>query len=1148
MSNIDLSLLPDFIVEAEEHLEELEALLLKLVQQPDDLELLNDIFRPIHTIKGGAQYIGLEKISQLSHRLEDLLDLLRNGNLPSNNEIVEVLISAADRINHLVKELEATQHEESEVDDLLQRLGEWVDEDGGTAVERVTEAPSAATEPSTSDSAYASGEDRELYEIFEQHLQDNYEGLAAQLQQLAAGEDVIAALQQSLNLLGQMRSSANYMDYVDLVQRYQIWMGELENLLQQAQGGEPLMLDGLLRNMQELADLFPVLGSIELPSADTLIGAVGEAGDISDAVARAFAQGSAPETESAATEVEEQRLADTEPAEEAGNIDFSLLDDYIIEAEEHLDEMEALLLQLVAQPSNLDLLNDIFRTVHSIKGSAQYIGLSKISRLTHVQEDLLDLLRSGEIESDSTLVDLLIAARDRILRINGELKQSQREQSEVDDLVELLNSVLNKAQPAATAPMEEETAETSREPVITPYQEEDDQELFSIFLDHMQEQHDGIVALLNALDSGADRVETLDSCEELVEKLSSSANYMDYVDLVQRYKVWLNEIDKTRDELRLGAEASIAFMQQNLSELRALFPQLQLAAAAQQPEPESESESSFKVVVNEPVAGGLEDTLAKKTGGERAAPVQALPSLDEQLFDSLSGALERSLPQGSDNQEYDTLNKIFDELVSGGTRGVEKAVPSAVAPAKTPLPAEAPAARADSKAKRESAESKVKKSVRVDAEKIDTLMNQVGELVVDRSYFFQLMTEMRNLQRHLKDTLGLEQKEVKLLRTFTYRLGEAIASLGRTSNDLQEGVMKMRMLPISQIFNRYPRLVHDLTRNSEKSVNLVVKGEDTELDRMIVEELSDPLIHIIRNAVDHGLETVAERRAEGKSDEGTLVLEAYQESNHIVIEVTDDGKGIDPQRVRQKAIAKGLYSADELERFTNDEIIGLIMTAGFSTADKITGTSGRGVGMDVVKKNIEKLNGTLEIDSKVGVGTQMRLKIPLTLAIIHALMVRVSKDLFTIPLANVDETVRIFKDETSTVEGVEVIHLRGETLPIFRLSTLFGENGATQQDKSFVVIVSVGGQRTGFVVDELLGQEEVVIKPLADYVQDKSGFSGATIIGDGRISLILDVYEMVRMTANKQARKQKQQTELLKSKIRRANQVAKPATVEDAAH
>jgi two-component system chemotaxis sensor kinase CheA len=547
-------------------------------------------------------------------------------------------------------------------------------------------------------------------------------------------------------------------------------------------------------------------------------------------------------------------------------------------------------------------------------------------------------------------------------------------------------------------------------------------------------------------------------------------------------------------------------------------------------------------VVNEPVVGGLQDTLAKKETDERAAAVQGETVFNEQLFNNLAGALDRSMPVAS-SDEYDTLNKIFDELVSGEP-GAD--VKPALAASKAVPKAKAPTPVREVK-KKEPTETKIKKSVRVDADKIDILMNQVGELVVDRSYFFQLMTEMRNLQRHLKDTMGLEQKEVKMLRTFSYRLGEAIASLGRTSNDLQEGVMKMRMLPISQIFNRYPRLVHDLTRNSDKKVNLVVKGEETELDRMIVEELSDPLIHIIRNAVDHGIETVPDRQQKGKDVEGTLVLEAYQESNHIVIEVTDDGKGIDPEKVRQKAIEKGLYSEEELERFSNDDLIALILTAGFSTADKITGTSGRGVGMDVVKKNIEKLNGTLEIDSRVGVGTQMRLKIPLTLAIIHALMVRVSDDLFTIPLANVDETVRIFKSETSTVEGVEVIHLRGETLPIFRLSTLFGEKREEEGDKSFVVIVSVGGQRTGFVVDELLGQEEVVIKPLADYVQDKSGFSGATIIGDGRISLILDTYEMVRMTASKQAKKQQEQTEYLKSKIRRKGLSADTAVIEDAA-
>jgi two-component system chemotaxis sensor kinase CheA len=584
-------------------------------------------------------------------------------------------------------------------------------------------------------------------------------------------------------------------------------------------------------------------------------------------------------------------------------------------------------------------------------------------------------------------------------------------------------------------------------------------------------------------------------------------------------------VEQMITSLTRGELPEFDFMDRNLSELREIFPQLTDVAAA--PALVGD-ESQVKVVINEPVAGGLEDTLFKKESGARSASVESDETSGE-LYNNLANALDASLNLGSDADDYQNLQQIFEELVSKGADqapGLQKARGEAI---KQPEGA-APVAKAK---KTPQMESKVKKSVRVDADKIDTLMNQVGELVVDRSYFFQLFNEMRNLQRHLKETLGLEQKEVKLIRTFTYRLSEAIAALGRTSNELQEGVMKMRMLPISQIFNRYPRLVHDLTRNSDKQVNLIVKGEDTELDRMIVEELSDPLIHIIRNAVDHGIESTQERLKIGKPEKGTLILEAYQESNHIVIEVTDDGCGIDPEKIRKKALEKGLFTYDELERFNSDELIPLILTAGFSTADKVTGTSGRGVGMDVVKKNIEKLNGTLEIDSKHGIGTQMRLKIPLTLAIIHALMVRVSDDLFTIPLANVDETVRIFEDDTSIVEGVEVIHLRGQTLPIFRLSTLFDEKNTSKSDKSFVVIVSVGGQRTGFVVDELLGQEEVVIKPLADYVQEKSGFSGATIIGDGRISLILDVYELVRMTANKQAKKHKEQIETLKSKIRR---------------
>jgi len=403
-------------------------------------------------------------------------------------------------------------------------------------------------------------------------------------------------------------------------------------------------------------------------------------------------------------------------------------------------------------------------------------------------------------------------------------------------------------------------------------------------------------------------------------------------------------------------------------------------------------------------------------------------------------------------------------------------------------------------------------------------MNQVGELVVDRSYFFQLFNEMRDLQAYLKDTVGLEQKDMKPVRSYLFSLSEAIASLNRTSNDLQEGVMKIRMLPISQLFNRYPRLVHDLTRKSAKLVDLKVLGEETELDKMVVEELSDPLVHIIRNAIDHGIESPAERKAAGKPETGTVLLEAYQESNHIVIEITDDGRGIDTGKVRQKALDRGLHSEAELDRMSEQDLIWLVMAAGFSTAATISDTSGRGVGMDVVKKNIEKLNGVIEINSTPGQQTQIRLKIPLTLAIIAALQVQVGKSLFTIPLANVEETLKIHADETTLIEGTEVIHLREQTLPIFRLSTLFNVETSQATDEFFVVVANAGSKKIGLVVDELVGQSEVVIKPLVDYLQEKSGFSGATILGDGSISLILDVYELLNLTSRRQVLRNKRQS------------------------
>ena len=776
-------------------------------------------------------------------------------------------------------------------------------------------------------------------------------------------------------------------------------------------------------------------------------------------------------------------------------LDPSLINDFVAEAGEHLEEIESTLLRLADDPANQDLFNTIFRPVHTIKGASQFMGLTRIAALSHKLEDLLDLLRQGKKSSSPGIVETLIVARDRVAMLVADLANSQTEETPVDDLIALLEQIIEGREETEETMESWEAlemdpiAETSdRSPMFPPereietYEEEYDKELFAIFLQQLQEKLDFLGTQTSMLSTATDKLEILEQCLNCINSLSSSANYMGYQALALIYEQWCDEILAAQQLVALDQEVSMDFMETYMGRVIKLFPQY-----------------------GDRLLHGDESLVAPSSVGGGDAPE----------------IVEESLPKDrSDGEELPA--KLTETLASSTRTGLDQAEPVIAKQQAEPATDAGLAGEAENEPQKTdlsqgTGERVLKKSVRVDAHKIDMLMNQVGELIVDRSYFFQLFNEMRNLQQHLKVNAGLDPKEMKLLRAFTYRLGEAIVSLSRTSNELQEGVMKVRMLPIAQLFNRYPRLIHDLTRSTTKQVQLEIRGEETELDRMIIEEISDPLIHLIRNAVDHGFETVAERKRSGKPPTGTLLLEAYHESNHIVIEITDDGRGMDPELIKSKALEKRLLSKEELERMGSRELLRLIMTPGFSTASEVTNTSGRGVGMDVVKKNIEKLNGMIDIESTLGLQTRIRLKIPLTLAIIAALMVRVGDNLFTVPLANVEETLRIFSKEITTVEGTEVIHLRGRTTPIFRLSVLFNIPSSYQEsDKFFVVIVNAGLRKIGLVVDELLGQEEVVIKPLVDYLQEKSGLSGATIIGDGRVSLILDVYELANIAMSRQ--------------------------------
>ncbi|MGL2916350.1 chemotaxis histidine kinase/response regulator CheAY2 [Helicobacter pylori] len=420
---------------------------------------------------------------------------------------------------------------------------------------------------------------------------------------------------------------------------------------------------------------------------------------------------------------------------------------------------------------------------------------------------------------------------------------------------------------------------------------------------------------------------------------------------------------------------------------------------------------------------------------------------------------------------------------------------------KTETP-KAPKTETKAKAKADTEENKapsigVEQTVRVDVRRLDHLMNLIGELVLGKNRLIRIYSDVEERYDGEK---------------FLEELNQVVSSISAVTTDLQLAVMKTRMQPVGKVFNKFPRMVRDLSRELGKSIELIIEGEETELDKSIVEEIGDPLIHIIRNSCDHGIEPLEERRRLNKPETGKVQLSAYNEGNHIVIKISDDGKGLDPVMLKEKAIEKGVISERDAEGMSDREAFNLIFKPGFSTAKVVSNVSGRGVGMDVVKTNIEKLNGIIEIDSEVGVGTTQKLKIPLTLAIIQALLVGIQEEYYAIPLSSVLETVRISQDEIYTVDGKSVLRLRDEVLSLVRLSDIFKVDAILESNSDvYVVIIGLADQKIGVIVDYLIGQEEVVIKSLGYYLKNTRGIAGATVRGDGKITLIVDVGAMMDM-------------------------------------
>jgi len=457
--------------------------------------------------------------------------------------------------------------------------------------------------------------------------------------------------------------------------------------------------------------------------------------------------------------------------------------------------------------------------------------------------------------------------------------------------------------------------------------------------------------------------------------------------------------------------------------------------------------------------------------------------------------------------EIERLLKVrkAEDQARRASKGIAPKSPEEIAPAASaaPAPAAKPAPSrerdADKKVPAASSSSAVaqEQTIRVEVKRLDHLMNLIGELVLGKNRLLKIYDDVEERYEGEK---------------FLEELNQVVSSLSLVTTDIQLAVMKTRMLPIAKVFNKFPRMIRDLSRDLGKQIDLEISGEETELDKSIVEEIGDPLVHIIRNSCDHGIEDPETRKAMGKPEKGLVQLKAYNEGNHIVVEIVDDGKGLDADMLKSKSIEKGIITEREADAMSEKEAFGLIFRPGFSTAAKVTNVSGRGVGMDVVKTNIEKLNGIIDIESEVGKGTVMKLKIPLTLAIIQSLLVGTQEEFYAIPLASVLETVRVPIDDIYTIDGKNVLRLRDEVLSLVRLSDVFGvEKVFDGGDHTYVVIIGVAEAKLGIIVDTLVGQEEIVIKSMGDYLQNIPGIAGATIRGDGRVTLIIDVGAMMEM-------------------------------------
>ncbi|CAI8844873.1 two-component system, chemotaxis family, sensor kinase CheA [Pseudomonas sp. IT-P44] len=747
--------------------------------------------------------------------------------------------------------------------------------------------------------------------------------------------------------------------------------------------------------------------------------------------------------------------------------DEEILQDFLVEAGEILEQLSEQLVELESRPDDADLLNAIFRGFHTVKGGAGFLQLNELVECCHIAENVFDILRKGERRVDSELMDVVLEALDAV---NGMFSEVRERGPITAATPELLAALARLAEPQ-TADQAAPVAEVVEEPAAEAESGDITDNEFEQLLDSLnavkaQAEAPAAVALPAGDAATSDEI-TDAEFESLLDQLHGKGQFA--VDAVaapaapaapSAPKAPGDSSDITDDEFE------------------ALLDQLH-------------GKGNFAV-------DALESAIASVP--TPAAPTAAAAGGDlisdhefESLLDELHGKGKfTEVGTGSAASSVATPVAKAPAPVAKAPEPKAEAAKPAAAAAPKPAAAAAPApARAAAAPPAEKPASEAETTVRVDTARLDEIMNMVGELVLVRNRLVRL---------------GANSADEAM--------SKAVSNLDVVTADLQTAVMKTRMQPIKKVFGRFPRLVRDLARQLKKEINLELVGEETDLDKNLVEALADPLVHLVRNSVDHGIEEPADREAMGKPRSGKVILSAEQEGDHILLSISDDGKGMDADVLRGIAVKKGLMDKDAADRLSESDCFNLIFAPGFSTKTEISDVSGRGVGMDVVKTKIAQLNGTINIYSTKGKGSKIVIKVPLTLAIMPTLMVMLGNQAFAFPLVNVNEIFHLDLSTTNVVDGQEVVIVRDKALPLFYLKRWLVSSAAhEEQREGHVVILSVGTQRIGFVVDQLVGQEEVVIKPLGKMLQGTPGMSGATITGDGRIALILDVPSMLKRYA-----------------------------------